>query len=306
MVKSRVYGQQVVVKLFGTERILAPVEANFDRAFIIDFDKASVNKKVSTSSYRTIGKSITTHQPVFNGYSIKLDRTKRDDYLIEFLNILDMWHHSRNRPVEIMIERRITHTYGKSDINAQKEFQELSVANLRNSFVIDTLVNAGTRISALTPFNLKNSINKIQQSARNTVSELTKNRFIATGLDLYSNVSNLFQETQYIEIQKFVCCTVSEFDDNVEANDIYSESIGFDSSLMLLGDSDTDRTSITNYIKNLVLTNTLVYEQEQKDYTKNAMQFLGQLDDLINNTINIANQFLNYDNLVKSFTKGTF
>jgi hypothetical protein len=264
MARPRVYGQQVLVKVFTSLNDKAPL--------IIDFDKISIDAKVNNQSYRTIGKSVTTHQATsLDGFTINLERSKRDDYLMEFYYLLNEAHKGRLECFEILIEKTVTHTYDATAINPAIEFANLGVAQ--------PILELGTQYLVSQANGLKNLAVTTAQSfiSNNPVSNFVKdnirgNQFLEQLKRQYENeIVKAIAIQPYQEIYTYTNCTLANFNSADEALQLSTESISFNASDVI---KNGDKTAITNYFDGLMYKYYENVEKKQVDEISNAINGL--------------------------------
>ncbi len=282
MVKPRVYGQQVLVKVFTGNADKKP--------FVIDFDKISVEAKVNNQSYRSIGKSITSHQATsLDGFTITLERSKRDDYLMEFYYLLNEAHKGRLECFEVIIEKVITHTYSQDSIIPSVEFAEAGVGQPILELGAQYLVTQANSLKNLAKSTAESFIrnNKINQD----INQAIRGNSFLEGLkrQYESSIINSIALLPYVETYSYVNCTLAGFNNSDEANQLSTESIVFHSSDLI---KNGDRSAMTNYLDGLMYKYYQQVEEKHKSEVQKAiiglMDFGNKLKNAPANLANIA------------------
>lgn len=282
MVKPRVYGQQVLVKVFSGNTDKKP--------FVIDFDKISVEAKVNNQAYRSIGKSVTSHQAVsLDGFTITLERSKRDDYLMEFYYLLNEAHKGRLECFEVIIEKTITHTYSQDAIIPSVEFAEAGVGQPLLELGAQYLVTQANSLKNLARSTAESFIknNKLNQEVNKFIKG---NQFLETLKSQYeSDIVRAIAIMPYVETYSYVNCTLAGFNNSDEANQLSTESIVFHASDLI---RNGDRSAMTNYLDELMYKYFQQVEEKHKSEVQKAiiglMDFGNKLKNAPANLANIA------------------
>lgn len=222
--KARVYGEDVVVRLYNDE---------FTQPFVIDFDSIKVSKIVDSKNYKTINKNLTTHHPIFNGWRVELTRAKRDNYLDEFVDILDKWYQGKYRFQEISIEHSTRYNSTAAGmIQPAKEFSE-DVPNKFAQFVgglAGNLLNKAQSVVNQNPF-----INQTRDA-------------IIGGINTFLGIASFFKEP-FREKWLYVGGTLAGFNHSDAPKENSMQTIVFNCVDRI---SNTDENAFTGYIEQLI------------------------------------------------------
>jgi hypothetical protein len=249
MTRPQVYGQQIVVKLYDEQRT-AP--------FVVDFNKISFDNKVRSESYRTISKSVTTHQPMLDGYNIQLTRNKRDNHLMQLMALLYRWNSTRMRFTEFTVERITTHNYTANSIDLKSEF---APRTLGSQSIIETGLKIVTQeLRAITTSAIKSGVAELKKN--NEVFNVVEKR-VSEGIQTASNISAMVRGyTNYPIVERTVWlgCTLAGNDGSDEPNNESMESLSLNASSIV---DESDPTQVMSYFDRLLIQNQANLTKEQ-------------------------------------------
>ncbi len=146
MSKARVYGEQVLIELWDAKRN-APLVVEFD-----SFDYKMIVE--SEESYRTVGKSATSHSMKFGGWELTLTRQKRDNHLDELVEYLQAMSMNRRMYTQLTVQKTTKHSFS---VETMDEIQE-AMSQAKK-------INSSDNYSAEQRFEQENLVNKKKGAA---------------------------------------------------------------------------------------------------------------------------------------------
>lgn len=111
MTVNRIYGQDVLVRLFSNDGITP---------YIVDFDTIEINSLTTTQSYKGIGRKLQKHQSINSGYKIVLTRAKRDNHLQALVHFNDYHIQKGLEQPFFKLDYIVNHTYNIKNYNVIK------------------------------------------------------------------------------------------------------------------------------------------------------------------------------------------
>lgn len=234
--KPRVYGEQIKVR-FCDNNIVKPL--------IIDFDSMETRLLVTQEeSYRTIGKSVSTHTVNYEGFEITLTRNKRDPYLDSLILHLSNMAKNRRGYSEFAIYKIVTHTYSESSINLEKEFDD--------TMSQDALIAASFIKSAL-----QGAITQFNAAASNMLKKVP---FGKTAFDVVNNIKNFgnflnsFALQPFKEATVYYDCVVTNFNTSDKPHEASEQTITLKSTF---AKRFQDNNTYDKYIAKVITENYL-------------------------------------------------
>ena len=287
MSTTRVYGQQVIVKLF---------DASNRQSFLVEFDSISIDRIQNNQQYKTIGKSMAKHHEIINGYRIELSRSKRDSFLDEFIDLCDKIIISKFNPLNISLRKQTIFSNTKQvNFNQFEESEDNRQFNALLSLALRKSLG-GQQIA-----NLNALANNLALSASSAFSSANEAIALATSLQRLNDL--------YVETKNFYDCSIAGFTDNVDGQ----KSLNEQKLILNCSHSNIDTTNdeYSQFIQPLLLDNSVtelqnILDNKQQSIGNLIQQVVGNnplIDSLTSNTISTTS--INIIDIINNINSNT-
>lgn len=179
---SEVFGEQVIVFIKNEDGKIP---------LVTNFNEARFEPQTQSRSYKAISKRVHQHQGYNTGWTISLQRNKKDNYIQSLLDFNDWCIQKGLEQPVFTIEEIITHTYSVADIDPKTEMGKLgNLIDLASQKYLETIgdfksrynqyINTASSISGnVSNLNILQGAGNFNKVANSALGKITNSANIA-------------------------------------------------------------------------------------------------------------------------------